>query len=86
MDLGRQNPNPELLKQYRDAVDEKQCAMMIYTSGTTGTPKGVMLSHYNLFYDRLNNAVKKAKGDKESRWLEMYSIATEQLCKEKFGF
>ena len=29
---------------------------------------------------------KKAKGDKESRWLEMYSIATEQLCKEKFGF
>ncbi len=51
-------------------------------------PKSVftMLSHYNLFYDRLNNAVKKAKGDKESRWLEMYSIATEQLCKEKFGF
>jgi hypothetical protein len=30
-----------------------------------------MLSNYNLFYDRLNNAVKKTKGDKESRWLEM---------------
>ena len=45
-----------------------------------------MLSNYNLFYDRLNNAVKKAKGDKESRWLEMYSIATAQLAKEKFGF
>ena len=45
-----------------------------------------MLSNYNLFYDRLNNAVKKAKGDKESRWLEMYSMATSQLAKEKFGF
>ncbi len=45
-----------------------------------------MLSNYNLFYDRLNNAVKKTKGDKESRWLEMYSIATAQLAKEKFGF
>ena len=45
-----------------------------------------MLSNYNLFYDRLNNAVKKAKGDKESRWLAMYSMATSQLAKEKFGF
>ena len=45
-----------------------------------------MLSNYNLFYDRLNNAVKKTKGDKESRWLEMYSIAAAQLAKEKFGF
>ena len=45
-----------------------------------------MLSNYNLFYDRLNNAVKKTKGDKESRWLETYSIATAQLAKEKFGF
>lgn len=45
-----------------------------------------MLSNYNLFYDRLNNAVKKTKGEKESRWLEMYSIATAQLAKEKFGF
>ena len=45
-----------------------------------------MLSNYNLFYDRLNNAVKKAKGDRESRWLEMFGIATAQLAKEKFGF
>lgn len=51
-------------------------------------PKSVlsMLSNYNLFYDRLNNAVKKAKGKPENRWMEMFSMATAQLAKEKFGF
>jgi len=50
-------------------------------------PKSVfsMLSNYNLFYDRLNNAVKKAKGNAESRWLEMFSMATAQLAKEKLN-
>lgn len=48
IELGKQNPNPELLQERRDQVDEKDCAMIIYTSGTTGEPKGVMLSHFNL--------------------------------------
>lgn len=48
LEFGKNNVNEQELEARRSAVNEKDCAMIIYTSGTTGTPKGVMLSHYNI--------------------------------------
>jgi fatty-acyl-CoA synthase len=36
-------------------VDENETSSMLYTSGTTGRPKGVMLTHRNLFLNAMNS-------------------------------
>jgi len=48
IELGKQNPNRELLEKRKSAVTPQDIATIIYTSGTTGNPKGVMLTHANL--------------------------------------
>ncbi len=48
IELGKQNPVPDVVEKLKTGIGEDDVATLIYTSGTTGFPKGVMLSHKNI--------------------------------------
>ena len=48
IEIGKNNPNPDVLDILKSQVKKDDIATIIYTSGTTGNPKGVMLTHSNI--------------------------------------
>ncbi|MEM9149437.1 MAG: fatty acyl-AMP ligase [Cyanobacteria bacterium P01_F01_bin.3] len=65
----------DLAKEWKDPdVDKDVLAYLQYTSGSTSTPKGVMLSHYNLLHhsDYLQRACGYSKDGPTVTWMPYF--------------
>lgn len=58
----------EIIKRQKN-MDPDDICCYVYTSGTTGNPKGVMISHDNLFFEAkiMTNILPNFKNNKEQR-------------------
>ncbi|WP_183561202.1 AMP-dependent synthetase/ligase [Mucilaginibacter sp. SP1R1] len=71
-----------LVEQYRhqinaarEAILPSDISCLIYTSGTTGIPKGVVLTHHNLFQNVVNSLIQIPFVEKTDRFLSFLPLS-----------
>lgn len=82
----RLDQDPNSVTRSSSAVTPDTLATLIYTSGTTGTPKGVMISQYNVMWtlECLRRAARLERGVRMVSYLPLAHIA-ERLATHYLG-
>ena len=82
----RLSENPESVTRSASAITPDTLATLIYTSGTTGTPKGVMISQYNVVWtlESMRRAADLELGVRMVSYLPLAHIA-ERLATHYMG-